>query len=261
MLLLTAALVCTSCTSCVVVERYGRVPEETATVTEDAPVYPDRMRLDARIEFASHVAMVRVTGVDDIDIRQIRRIGEEEAQTVLEFRYHVEVLDVLMDIPGTLQAGMQTVIVSNSGMLLAGEALDILEHKPEREEYGVLPAEAYAENEYIVSTDYDTPPIEVGKTYLVLLQWDEYSTPTLTDVGCDYLWECDGERVYHTRARKRHELTTDALLASVQAMIDSRTGIFAQYRFGKDFDEALAKQQMAADARSEGKDPTKQPTP
>lgn len=251
LLLLTVAVVCTSCTARRVVEEYGQRETETTEPTEAEPVYPDRMRLDARIEFASHVVMVRVTGVDDIDIRQIRRIGEEEAQTVLEFRYYVELLDVLMDIPGTMQKGESTVVTVMSGRLPANDALDILEHKPNRTECGVLTGAPYAETDDVVSCYYDTPPMEIGGTYLMLLYEDTYASPAPTDVGGGFLWECDGDRVYHTRDRILHPLTVDALLADVQTVIDGRMGIFDEYRYSDTFDEKLAEKQMAADRNAE----------
>ena len=69
----------------------------------------------------------------------------------INFKYSVKVLDIIMDVDGSLKIGDTITVSSSEGIMKASEAAELVKDDPVAKKLNILQGE-YSDNEYITSS-------------------------------------------------------------------------------------------------------------
>ena len=205
--------------------------ETTFTTAETERVYVERFGF-SEITMASSIA----------DLNTIEAVTELSSQVViceilsldknfftetgsLSFEYSVEIKEILFDVNDRLSVGDVIGISTSEGIIPASTAAELLKDDERAKKLGILQEDSYAANEYIISSQWDAIPIEIGKTYLMYLT-DAYleKDHLYAESGRQFLYEIDGESIYSSGKMTKESRSYEKLIADIKKHLNARTG-------------------------------------
>lgn len=192
----------------IIVAEYGsREQVGYSAVNIDAP--------ETVAEMSSQIVICKILALEDM---KVNLLGDPS------IHYQMYILDILMDVSERLSVGDTVTVTSGDGIIPASFAYE--KARKRYKKLRGLDRDSYAENEYILSSQLDAIPMEVGKTYLMFLT-DEYleNEAVYAESGRSYLYELTDGAVFYTRDRIQDDRTEDELLEDIRELIDNRTGI------------------------------------
>lgn len=194
----------------------------------------DVNNIEAVTELSSQVVLCHVDSLEEVEFTDTNNFN---------FRYKIEILDILMDTSEALQAGDIIEVTSSEGILKASEAAALIKDTPRAQKLGILQGE-YQDNEYIVSSTWDAIPIEVGKTYVMYLT-DRYleSEGVYAESGRSFLYEYSGKTIYSSRSMEKSDTSLAAVISDIEAQIALRTGRADEVGADQYMEELGARQQ------------------
>jgi len=204
---LSALLLLTSCTEEVpernIVAEFGFSREDSLSFTSiDYTV-------DIIAEVASHIAAVEVVNV---------KYGALEELSG-DFKYEVKVVKEFLDTTDTVKKGDTLLVQCNEGIMPARDAQTLMAETG-AELY--LTGE-YGENDWIIASNHNALPVEVGKTYLMFLTDDYLEAHGMyAECGSQYLFEYKGGLFPSLYAE--NEDAAAVTLADVKSAVKNRTG-------------------------------------
>lgn len=207
LLLLSAGLLLTSCAEEEpernIVGRFGFSREDSLSFTSiDYTV-------DIITEVSSHIVAVEVVSV---------KYGALEELSG-DFKYEVRVLKEFLDTTDTVKKGDTLLVQCNEGIMPAADA-QVLMADTGAELY--LTGE-YEENDWIIASNHDALPVEVGKTYLMFLTDDYLEAHGMyAECGSQYLFEYKGGLFPSLYAENAD--ASPVTLDDVKSAVKKRTG-------------------------------------
>ncbi len=213
-----------------IVAEFGSLHSGTSMVYR----FVDLSGPEAITEISSHIVMCKILSVEDV-------VFTDTAE--FNFRYSIQVEDILFDATSTLEIGDVISITSSEGIMKASEAAEMIGHTARSQKLGILQGE-YGENDYILCSSYNAIPIEVGHTYILYLT-DRYleAEGVYAESGRSLLYEYteDGE-VFTTRNMTPCTENIDQVLDRVNGLIQKRSGRVEQVGFDRYTNELAARQ-------------------
>ncbi len=191
----------------IIVAEYGsREQIGYSAVNIDAP--------ETVAEMSSQVVIAKILSTEDM---KVTLFGDPS------ITFEVYILEILMDVNDRLAVGDTVSVTSGNGIIPASYAKE--QARKRYKKLRDLDRDSYAENEYILSSQLNAIPMEVGKTYLMFLT-DRYleNEAVYANSGRSYLYELTDGTVRYTRDRIQDERTEDELLQDIRELIDNRTG-------------------------------------
>lgn len=193
----------------IIVEEFGYInPSMSSQIAEVN-------NLEAVTELSSHIIKCKIKSLDDITYTDVH---------LFSFEYSVEVIDIMLDVNGTLESGDIISVTSSEGIIKAAEAAAMIKATPRAKKLGILQGE-YQDNEYITSSTWDAMPIEVGKTYIMFIT-DRYLADegVYAESGRSFLYKVEEQTVFSGRTMAANEQSTNAILNDIISQIEVRTG-------------------------------------
>ncbi len=143
------------------------------------------------------------------------------------FGYTAEIRKIYHDSAQSLKTGDSISLHSTEGIMKAADAAALIEYPLTFKGKKILTG-TYGDSDYILSSQWNAVPMEVGKTYILYL-----SSETLqqrgyyTECGYSLLYETDGERIYTGTDRERFKSgiwreESDRTLADVEKEIEDQ---------------------------------------
>ena len=193
----------------IIVEEFGYVNPSMSSQIADVN------NLEAVTELASHIIKCKVKSLDDITYNDIN---------LFNFKYSVEVIDIMLDVNDTLKSGDIISVTSSEGIMKASDAAAMIKDTPRAKKLGILQDE-YQDNEYITSSTWDAIPIEVGKTYIMFIT-DRYLADegVYAESGRRFLYEVEEQTAFSGRAMTADAKSTNDILNDIASQIELRTG-------------------------------------
>lgn len=175
----------------------------------------DVNNLEAVTELSSQAIKCEIVSLDDASVNEMG---------MLNFKYSVKVLDIIMDVYNSLEIGDTITVSSSEGIMKASEAAELMKDNPVAKKLNILQGE-YSDNEYITSSTWDAVPIEVGKTYIMFIT-DRYleSEGLYSESGRSFLFEYDDQNVVHERSAVMSQKSTNDIVDEIKAQAELRTG-------------------------------------
>ncbi|MBE6612825.1 MAG: hypothetical protein E7632_10070 [Ruminococcaceae bacterium] len=141
-------------------------------------------------------------------------------ERALTFTYQLEIAEVLFDTAGDLSAGDSVTMISGEG------AMPLSELKPKLDYTGSVYIPKHQgdapDDSWLIATNHDTTPIEVGREYLLFLEKDADSGGYI-EYGHRFLWEImEGRLVCSDGLAKWYD--DEYSMEAVRDVIASRTG-------------------------------------
>lgn len=165
--------------------------------------------VDIITEVSSHIAAVEIVGV---------KYGALEELSA-DFKYEARVVKEFLDTTDTVKKGDILLIQCNEGIMPAADAQTLMADTG-AELY--LTGE-YGENDYIVASNHDALPVEVGKTYLMFLTDDYLEAHGMyAECGSQYLFEYRGGLFPSLYAE--NDDAAAVTLDDVKSAVKNRTG-------------------------------------
>ncbi len=165
--------------------------------------------VDIITEVSSHIAAVEIVGV---------KYGALEELSA-DFKYEARVVKEFLDTTDTVKKGDILLIQCNEGIMTAADAQTLMADTG-AELY--LTGE-YGENDYIVASNHDALPVEVGKTYLMFLTDDYLEAHGMyAECGSQYLFEYRGGLFPSLYAE--NDDAAAVTLDDVKSAVKNRTG-------------------------------------
>lgn len=171
--------------------------------------------LEAVTELSSHVIKCEIISCDNISTTEM---------SALNFDYSVKVLDIIMDTRNTIKVGDIIPVNSSEGIIKVSEFVELIKNDPLKLKYYRIP-ETYTDNDYVVSSNFNAVPIEVGKTYIMYIS-DHYleNYGVYSESGRAYLYEYNDDEIHSQRSMTLSEESTDDIIAMIKAQAELRTG-------------------------------------
>lgn len=193
----------------VIVEEFGYITPSMSSQIADVN------NLEAVTELSSHIIKCKVVSLDNVTFTDVN---------LFNFEYSVEVLDIMLDVNNTLEAGDIISVTSSEGIIKATEAADMIKDTPRAKKLGILQGE-YQENEYITSSTWNAIPIEVGKTYIMFIT-DRYLADegVYSESGRSFLYEVEDQAVFSSRTMSISEKNENDIIIDIMSQIEARTG-------------------------------------
>ena len=132
------------------------------------------------------------------------------------FTYDVGVTEVLMGQGDAPAPGDRIDVLSTEGVLSAAEAVERHRSSDVRDRIAAAAA-SYGDRAFVICSESDAIPIEVGRTYLMFLSSDA-PKGQYAEVGASCLYEIDGQTVRQGRRRLTCECSADELIGDLRAL-------------------------------------------
>ncbi|MCQ2431397.1 MAG: hypothetical protein MJ175_02205 [Clostridia bacterium] len=193
----------------VIVQEFGYISPSMSSQIADVN------NLEAVTEISSHIIKCEIKSLDNVIYTDTDEFN---------FEYSVEVVEIMLDVSGTLAVGDIIPVTSSEGIMKASEAAKMIKDSPRAKKFGILQGK-YNDNDYITSSTWDAIPIEVGKTYIMFITDRYYADEGVyAESGRSFLFEVEEQSVYSSRAMTRNKKTTNDIVSEILAQIEVRTG-------------------------------------
>ena len=195
----------------IIIGRFGADNYDTGMATRIA----DTSSLEARIELSTHVIKGKICAVSNIILTDTHE---------LNFTYEVEVKDIYLNVGNQLNINDKILVSSTEGIIPASIALEKFGRDMYINKIGMFDRRDFNDNEYVVSSNYNAIPLEIGNEYIILLN-DSYleTEQVFAESGYSYMYEIrDG---YAISGVNRDKIETESeVIDMLVDQIEKRTG-------------------------------------
>ena len=175
--------------------------------------------INAITKLASQIVLCRIENLEEVSLGY--RFGD------LNFKYEVIIEDIYMDVNNMLKTGDRITVSSMKGIITGNEYKKLATSAYSRtrafshvKEYS---SRDYEENEYILSSSFNSIPFEVGRAYIMYLTdyWSEQDNYYF-ETGYEFSYEYTEGILYYGIDYKRMDIDINELKEQILNDVKNR---------------------------------------